>query len=287
VQFLLLAPDGRLAGIGETGELYLRSPHLAAGYLGDPDLTDAQFITNPFTGDRRGRLYRTRDLGRYLPDGNVEWVGRSDRRAKVRGFRVEPAEVEAALRECSGVRLAAVLAHEAVSDAMSNREARLVAYIECEKGCALDAGAARQFLNGRLPHYMIPSHFNQVARMPMNPNGKIDYAALAQTEQFRPQTTRTIEAPASAAERAVAGIFAEVLQIERIGRRDHFFELGGHSLIAAQAAARIRETLGAPLDLRAFLECPTVEGICRRIAACGAGALAEGVPCQGREEIEL
>ncbi len=141
----------------------------------------------------------------------------------------------------------------------------MVAYVEGEKNCAFNAGAAREFLNGRLPHYMIPSYFNRVDRMPLNPNGKIDYAALQQTEQFRSRASQSIEAPANDLERAVAEIFGEVLQIERIGRQDNFFELGGHSLIAAKAAARIRETLGLRLDLRAFLEFPTVAGICRRI----------------------
>jgi amino acid adenylation domain-containing protein len=288
VQLLLLTPNHQLAGIGETGELYVRSPHLAAGYVGDQDLTEAHFVTNPFSGERRDRLYRTRELGRYLPDGHVEWLGRNNRRASVRGFRVELAEVEAILGQYPGVRHTAVVAQEYISDGSSNRETRLIAYVECEKGCALDAGAAREFLNGRLPYYMVPSHFNLVERMPLNPNGKIAYAALQQAEPFRSQTSQTIEAPANDLEQAVAAIFADVLQLERIGRRENFFALGGHSLIAAKAAARIREALGLGLDLRTFLECPTVEGICRRIEADpNAGAMRDSAPCEEREEIEL
>jgi acyl carrier protein len=223
-----------------------------------------------------------------LPDGHVEWLGRNNRRASVRGFRVELAEVEVLLGQYSGVRHTAVVAQEYISDGSSNRETRLIAYVECEKGCALDAGAAREFLNGRLPYYMVPSHFNLVERMPLNPNGKIAYAALQQAEPFRSQTSQTIEAPANDLEQAVAAIFADVLQLERIGRRENFFALGGHSLIAAKAAARIREALGLRLDLRTFLECPTVEGICRRIEADpNAGAMRDSAPCEEREEIEL
>ena len=288
VQLLLLTPNQQLAGIGESGELYVRSPHLAAGYVGDPERTGTKFILNAFSDDPRDRLYRTDELGRYLPDGNVEWLGRNDRRASVRGFRVELAEVEATLGQCPGVRSAAVVAQEYVSDGRSSGETRLVAYMECEKSGALNAGAAREFLNGRLPHYMIPSSIYSVDRMPLNPNGKIDYAALPSTQQFHSQAAQALEAPANDLEQAVAGIFAEVLQLERVGRRDNFFELGGHSLVAAKAAARIRETLGRRLDLRAFLEFPTVEGICRRIEGdSSVGSIPDSAPCAEREEIEL
>ena len=288
VQLLLLTQSQQLAGIGETGELYIRSPHLAAGYLDDPDLTEAHFVVNPFTGDPRDRLYRTRELGRYLPDGHVEWLGRNDRRASVRGFRVELAEVEATLGQCSGVRNAAVVAQEYISDGRSSRETRLVAYVECEKNDVLDPGVAREFLNGRLPHYMIPSDFNLVDRLPLNPNGKIDYAALPPTQRLHCEPAQIEEVPANDLEQAVAEIFAEVLRIERIARRDNFFELGGHSLSAAKAAARIRETLGPRLDLRAFLECPTVEAICRRIEGdSSVGAMTDSAQGEEREEIEI
>ena len=288
VQLLLLTQNDQLAGVGETGELYVRSPHLASGYIEDAELSETRFVMNPHTGDRHDRLYRTRELGRYLPDGDVEWLGRNDRCASVRGFRVELAEVEAMLRQCPGVRAVAVVAQEYISDERSSRETRLVAYMECEKHGALDAGAARKFLNGRLPHYMVPSYFNLVDRMPLNPNSKIDYAALPQTQRLHSQPAQTMEAPANDLERNVAEIFAEVLQIERVGRRDNFFELGGHSLIAAKAAARIRETLGLRINLQAFLEFPTVEGICRRIETdSSAGATPDRRRFEEREEIEL
>jgi amino acid adenylation domain-containing protein len=274
VQLLLLTSGGRLAGIGEIGELYVRSPHLAAGYVGAGELGEQNFPTNPFTGDPRDRLYRTRELGRYLPDGNVEWLGRSERRASVRGFRVELAEVERAVSQCPGVRHAAVVAHGDPRDE-ANEEQHLDAYVEWERNGAFDSGTLRELLKRRLPLYMIPSRYIQIARMPLNPSGKIDYAALTQVEHFQAEAAPASEAPANDLERTVAEIFAGVLQVERMGRRENFFAVGGHSLSAAKAAARIRETLGLRLDLRTFLQHPTVEGICRRLEE------------KEREEVEL
>ncbi len=285
VQLLLLTPGGLLAGIGEVGELYIRSPHLAAGYAGDRELSGANFVLNPFTGDARDRLYRTRELGRYLPDGNVEWLGRNDRRASIRGFRVELAEVETTLRRCPGVRHAAAVAERVVDEA-SGGDARLVAYVECAEDRGVGTAALRDFLTARLPRYMIPAEFHFVERMPLNPNGKIDYAGLSRVEPLQLRAGGSFEAPRNNIERIVAKIFAEVLRLERIGRQDNFFEQGGHSLLAAKAAARLRETLGVELHLRTFLELPTVEAICRRIEAAqtdGGARLQFGE----REEIEL
>ena len=285
VQLLLLAAGGRLAGIGEVGELYIRSPHLARGYVDEDGLNETTFVANPFADDRRDRMYRTRELGRYLPDGNVEWLGRNDRRASIRGYRVELAEVETALGRCPGVRQAAVVA-ENVGEA-AGAEARLIAHVERAEQSAVEAGALRDFLKTKLPHYMIPAEIHFIERMPINPNGKIDYAGLARSPRHSSDEI-VWEAPANDLERAVAKIFAEALRLERIGRRDNFFERGGHSLLAAKAAARVRQTFGAGLDLRMFLESPTVEAICARIEAGGAGGGGHAsAPSLEREEIEL
>jgi amino acid adenylation domain-containing protein len=288
VQLLLLTGEEQLAGIGEVGELYVRSPHLATSYVGDRALSNSQFIMNPFTGDPRDRLYRTREFGRYLPDGNVEWLGRNDRRANIRGFRVELAEVESALNQCPGVRHAAVIAQEIAMAALVGRETRLVAYVEMTQRSRFNPDTLREQLRVRLPRYMIPAYFHSVDRMPLNPNGKIDYAALPEAERFPARAEQLSEAPKNELECAVAATFAEVLQLERIGRQDNFFALGGHSLLAAKAAARIRETLGLQLDLRAFLECPTVEAICRRIETNpGTHARVSEPRFEEREEIEI
>ena len=288
VQLLLLTANGQLAGIGEIGELYVRSPHLATGYVGDRELSESHFVTNSFTGDPRDRLYRTGELCRYLPDGNVEWLGRNERRASIRGFRVELAEAESALSHCRGVRHAAVIAQEFAVGPIAGGETRLAAYVEMAQAFPFDPDALRKQLSATLPHYMIPAYFHPIERMPLNPNGKIDYAALPQAEPFPARAEQGSEAPTNDLERAVAATFAEVLQLERIGREDNFFALGGHSLLAAKAAARIRETLGLQLDLRAFLECPTVEAICRRIATNhGTRDIACDQRSEEREEIEI
>jgi len=288
VQLLLLTPSGQLAGVGEIGELYVRSPHLAAGYVGDGSPDEMNFITNPFSGDPRDRLYRTRELGRYLPDGDVEWLGRNQRRASIRGFRVELAEVEAALGQCPGVRQAAVLAQEFRLEPATN-ETRLLAYVASDKDGSTDAARLREFLHAKLPRYMVPSYFHFIERIPLNPNGKIAYDRLAQAETAQARAGSIIEEPRNDIERAVGKVFAEVLQITRIGRTDNFFELGGHSLLAARAAARLRETLALDLDLRDFLELPTVEAIGRRFEAQGnAAAGGDHLPIeQEREEFEL
>ena len=179
VQLLLLTTRGQLAGVGELGEIYVRSPHLAAGYVGDAELTAKNFLVNPFTGEPCDRLYRTGERGRYRPDGDIEWVGRADRRASIRGFRVELAEVEAALLQYPPVRQAAVVGENSKLK-IENGEfsERLVAYIvtvESQQNCVPEL---RAFLAARLPHYMIPAEFVLLERLPLNPNGKIDYASL-------------------------------------------------------------------------------------------------------------
>jgi hypothetical protein len=273
------------AGVGELGEIWVRSPHLAAGYVGDEALTCRNFVVNPFTGAARDRLYRTGELGRYLPDGNVQWAGRRHRRISVRGFRVELAEIEVALGRCPGVRQAAVAARE--TERGANKETTIVAFVEREENARLGGNELRERVKAILPHYMIPSRFCFIERLPLNPNGKIDYARLGEIESFAP-AERRFESPRSATERAIAAAFGAVLGVERIGRRDNFFELGGHSLLAAQAAARIRALLGVEPDLKSFLQAPTPATLAQRIeetaSAHEARARAE---TDEREEIEI
>jgi len=283
VQLLLLTVDGALAGVGEVGELFVRSPHLAAGYIGDDALTAANFVINPFTGGQGDRLYRSGELGRYLPDGNVEWVGRIDRRVSIRGFRVELAEVEAMLSRCPGVRQAAVIAREfPTGDDAQITDTRLCAYFEGESLVSVDA--VRGFAADRLPHYMVPAYFHKLDRLPLNPNGKIDHFSLPEPRLFNHSCENNFEAPRNEIEQKLSAIFARALGVEHIGRRDNFFELGGHSLLAAQIAARIRETLRVELDLRAFLEAPTLEALSRRVETMRASSIALQIE---REEIEL
>jgi acyl carrier protein len=277
VQLLLLTPCGQIAGVGELAELYVRSPHLASGYVDDEELTGANFIVNPYTNEPRDRLYRTGDFARYRPDGNVEWVGRRDRRVSVRGFRVELSEVESALSECSAVRTAAVTGDAAKS------VGGLIAYIVARSAAADLPAQLRAFLGERLPHYMVPAEFVFLERLPLNPNGKIDYGQLAAMTR-RDSVHGTFEPPCCAMEKKLAELFAEILGVERVGRDDNFFQLGGHSLLAAQITARIRETVGVRLDLRAFLEAPTVAALADYLESLAAAPVVDS---SDREELEL
>jgi amino acid adenylation domain-containing protein len=291
VQLLLLTTGGHLADIGELAELYVRSPHLAQGYVGDSDLTAQNFIVNPFTNNITDRLYRTGELGRYLPDGNVEWVGRNDRRVSIRGFRIELAEVESVLSRCAGIRNNAVVAKEFAWGCSSRdgiKELCLVAYVEANREQPPSIDELRCFLTARLPHYMVPSYFLFLDRLPLSPNGKVDYLALPSPDQLLRPAEKEFESPQTEAERTLAKIFSEVLGLERIGRHDNFFNLGGHSLLAAQVAARVRETLNVVLDLRAFLETPTVEGLGRQVEALlGNTNVRQDTEEKEREEIDI
>ena len=287
VQLLLLNPGGQLAGVGELSELYMRSPHLAHGYMADDDLTAHNFIKNPFTKDTADRLYRTGDLGRYLPDGNVEWAGRKDRRVSIRGFRVELAEIEATLNQHGAVTNSAVIARELIK-AGEPTELRLFAYVESQQGRSLCAEELRCFLSGKLPSYMQPAHIVILDHLPLNPNGKVDYLKLSEPNLLLLSGHEEFEASHSPIEKALAKIVTEVLGIERIGRQQNFFHLGGHSLLAAQVITRLKESLNVALDLRIFLETPTVEGLARQVEALQiAVETTQRARDIEREEIEI
>jgi amino acid adenylation domain-containing protein len=250
VQLLIVNASGARAGVGEIGEIHVRTPYLARGYVGDPGLTAERFVGNPFTGDAADRVYRTGDFGRYRPDGTVEFAGRRDGQVNLRGFRVEVGDVEAALRRHPGVAATVVtLRHDAV------RGAELVAYV-VTAGEALDSEALRRHLGHELPAYMVPSIFVALERLPLTPNGKIDVAALpspvaAVVRERRPPRTPT--------EKALAEIWSDTLGLEDLGVEDDFFELGGHSLLAVRLFARIEKVLGVPLPLATLFQASTIE----------------------------
>ena len=291
VQLLLLTAGRQLAGIGELGELYVRSPHLAEGYIGNDQLTQENFLINPFTNNAGDRLYRTGELGRYLPDGNVEWAGRNDRCVNVRGFRVELAEVESVLSQHPAVKSSVVVAKEFVSGESapgSITDLRLTAYIAAEKDRPCSKDEIRCFLSARLPGYMVPSYIILLDGLPLTPSGKVDYQGLPPPEEFLSPEGDTSALPRTDIEQALSNIFAQVLGLDRIGLHDNFFHVGGHSLLAAQVAARVRETLQVALELRAFLETPTVQGLARQIEVLrGTTHVAQATPDQEREEIEI
>ena len=261
VQLLVLTTRNQLCGVGEPGEIFLRSPHIALGYLGDEELTRERFITNPFTGREGDHIYRTGDVGRYTPDGGVEPLGRRDLQVKIRGFRVELGEIEAVLGQHDGVREAVVIAR-----ADAGREKRLVGYVVPHDADAARLEAElRSHLKERLPDYMVPSAFVLLEVLPLTPNGKVDRRSLPE-----PPARSDVDEPAAprtAVEEVIAAIWSNVLGVERVGLNDNFFELGGHSLLATQVIARVRTAFRVELPLRRIFETPTVAGMAAWIEA--------------------
>ncbi|HKH48265.1 MAG TPA: amino acid adenylation domain-containing protein, partial [Thermoanaerobaculia bacterium] len=267
---VLLGRSGELVPAGVAGELLLGGAGLARGYLNRPDLTAERFVPDPFAAEPGERLYRTGDLARWLPGGRLEYLGRIDQQVKVRGFRVEPGEIEAALSRHPAVREAVVLAREDV----------LVAYVAAADGAAPEASELRDFLRAWLPEFLLPAACTVLPELPLTANGKVDRRALARLRLERPAGV----APRTPTEELVAGIFAELLGMERVGITESFFALGGHSLLATQVASRVRSVFGVELPVRSFLEAPTVEGLAGWIERSARGAAVERIVRVSREE---
>ncbi len=239
--------------IGVAGELLVGGAAImGAEYLGSPELTAQKFIPNPFDSD--GRVYRTGDLARFLPDGNVEFMGRIDRQVKIRGFRIELGEIEAALERHTGITQAVVEAKDA-----GTGNNRLVGYA-VTKGTPPTPTELQTHLKTTLPDYMVPTMWVFLDALPLTPNGKIDRKALPTPDVQK----EVYEEPRSEIERQVAEIWAKVLGVERVGSRDNFFDLGGNSLIAVQVASRLRTLLGSEVPLRTLFDAPTVAELAER-----------------------
>ncbi|HEX8317689.1 non-ribosomal peptide synthase/polyketide synthase [Longimicrobium sp.] len=255
----VVEPGGDVAAVGAPGELCLGGASVARDYLGRPGLTAERFVPDPFSSQPGARLYRTGDRVRWLADGSVEFLGRTDFQVKVRGFRIEPGEIEARLAEHPGVREAVVLVRED-----TRGEKRLVAYVAGD-GTA-GAEVLRAHLSDRLPEYMVPAAYVRLDALPLTPNGKVDRRALPAPEGDA-FPARGYEAPSGTVEEAVAAIWAELLGVERVGRRDHFFELGGHSLLAVRVVSRVREALGLAASPRDVFERPVLADLARALQA--------------------
>ncbi|HEU4561930.1 MAG TPA: amino acid adenylation domain-containing protein, partial [Longimicrobium sp.] len=253
----VVEPGGSVALVGVAGELCLGGASVARDYLGRPGLTAERFVPDPFSAEPGARLYRTGDRVRWLADGSLEFLGRTDHQVKVRGFRIEPGEIEARLAEHPGVRAPVVVARE---DAPGDR--RLVAYYLSDEPVAVDA--LKSHLAERLPEYMVPAAYVWMETYPLTPNGKLDRNALP-APRGDAYAAREYEAPVGETEQAVAAIWAEVLGAERVGRRDHFFDLGGHSLLGTRVVSRIREVLAVELPLSALFDGPTVAELAERV----------------------
>ena len=248
--------------IGILGQLYIGGDGLARGYFNRPDLTAEKFIPDPFSGSPGARLYNTGDLARYLPDGNIEFIGRVDNQVKLRGFRIELGEIESVLVQHPEVQAAAAIVREDTPGAK-----RLVAYLVPEKAEAIPTKELRSYLGSKLPDYMVPSAFVTLAKLPLTPNGKVDRRALPTPDQ-RSNLEETFIAPSTPTEQAMAKIWANLLKLERVGIHDNFFELGGHSLLALRLISQINETFGKKLPLAAVFQAPTIEQLTRLGPLC-------------------
>ncbi|MBD1812960.1 non-ribosomal peptide synthetase [Microcoleus vaginatus DQ-U2] len=247
--------------IGVPGELYIGGDNLGRGYLNRPELTAEKFIPNPFDTQAKTRLYKTGDLARYLPDGNIEFIGRIDDQVKIRGFRIELGEIEAVLGQHPDIAQAVVVARE---DEMAQK--RLVAYLVSEQKQAPTHKEIRNFLTSKLPEYMVPSAFVILKSLPLTSNGKIDRRALPAPDEMRPELTGNFVAPRTNIEEVLATIWAEVLKLEKVGIYDNFFELGGHSLLATQVISRVRQAFQVELPLHRLFESTTVADFAVAIA---------------------
>ncbi|HEX2092659.1 MAG TPA: amino acid adenylation domain-containing protein, partial [Longimicrobiaceae bacterium] len=244
--------------VGVEGELYLAGEGLARGYARQPDLTAERFLPNPF-GAPGSRVYRVLDRARWRAEGELEYLGRTDHQVKIRGFRIEPGEIELALQRHAGVHEAVVVVREDVPG-----EKRLVAYVVPTVG-EMSVAELRTHLKRSLPEYMVPSAFVTLETLPLTTSGKIDRRALPVPEGQ--SLTVGYVAPRTPGEEVLAGIWAEVLDVEQVGTLDSFFDLGGHSLLATRVVSRVRLAFGVELPLRALFESPTVAGLARRIDA--------------------
>jgi amino acid adenylation domain-containing protein/non-ribosomal peptide synthase protein (TIGR01720 family) len=268
----------RATPVGVRGEIYIGGDGLARGYVGRADLTAERFVPDPYSTAGGERLYATGDIASWRADGRIEFVGRRDGQVKVRGFRIELAEIETVLRAHSAVEECVVLVKQSEGD-----EKSLVAYYANEDG-ELSAATLREYMKARVPDYMVPSQFVNVTKMPLTANGKIDREALFALGAVEREDQPSFSLPKTPTEELLASIWARALQLERVGRDDDFFELGGHSLLATRIISRVRETLSVELPLSVLFENPTpalmaneVEAAVRRSAGSSQPASIEPV----------
>ena len=267
-QVYILDPHLQPVPIGVPGELYVGGDGLARDYFQRPELSAEKFTPNPFSNRPGDRLYKTGDSARYLPDGNIEFLGRRDYQVKIRGFRIELGEIEAELSQHPAVQETVVLAQQDRSG-----DKRLVAYVVLNQARRTGETEAwetrpqdlRHFLQGTLPDYMVPSAFIMLDALPLTPNGKVDRRALPCLEMMQNQLETPFVAPRTPTDQALAEIWARVLKQERVGIYHNFFDLGGHSLLATEVIAAVRDALGVEVPLRHLFENPTIAGLAEAI----------------------
>jgi amino acid adenylation domain-containing protein len=258
-QIYILDAQQQPAPIGVPGEICIGGDGVARGYLNRPDLTAERFVADPF-GESGARMYRTGDLGRFRPDGVIQCLGRLDHQVKLRGFRIELGEIEAVLMQHPGVR-------QAVADVRASRsgDKRLIAYLTPQDATPSTADL-RAFLKTKLPDYMVPSSYVVLESLPVSPSGKLNRRALPDPDEARPELAREFVAPSTPVEQAIAEVFSEVLEVQRVGLHDDFFELGGHSLLATRVVSRLRDRFQIEMTPRFLFESPTVADMSARVS---------------------
>lgn len=267
----ILDSRGNPVPVGVSGELHIGGQGVARGYLKQPELTKEKFIVNPFLPGKDGRIYKTGDLARYLPDGKIEFMGRMDHQVKIRGFRIETGEIEAVLADNSLIRQCVVALKEVIKG-----EKALVAYLipasEQTRG-ELTPDKLRSFLREKLPDYMIPSAFIVMDEFPKTPNGKIDRKALPLPENSRLRTGTDYAAPANSIEKRITAVWQEVLKLDRIGANDNFFDLGGHSLLLVQVSSRLEKELSRKVPVMELFKYPTIHTLSSYLAKADEGTM--------------
>src|SRR5579864_6698867 len=260
---------------GVPGELLIGGLSLARGYLERPDTTAERFIPDPWSAEAGARLYRTGDRSRWRVDGEVEFLGRIDQQVKVRGYRIEPGEIEAVLAEHPAVRAAVVAVQE---EPARPGERRLVAYASAREGCEPRPAELRTWVSDRLPAYMVPALFVTLDHLPLTPSGKVDRRALATLVPAPAPGEAGKALPSTPLEEMIAGIWSELLGIADVGAEEGFFELGGHSLLATRVTSRLRRLFGVELPVRAVFEAPTVRSLACRVEQARATGEAAAAP---------
>lgn len=260
VQVHILNEDMQKAPIGERGEIYIGGAGLARGYRSRPDLTQERFVPDPFSSEPRARLFRTGDLGRYLPGGQIAFLGRVDEQIKIRGFRIEPAEIVKVLDEHPAVQVSIVVARE-----VEPGDKRLIAYFVPAGKTQPTHTELRNFIAARLPAYMIPAIFVKLRDLPLNSSGKVDRSTLPAPDAENTLHDTSFVAPKTPIEERLAATLATLLDLDRVSVEDNFFLLGGHSLLGTQLIARIRDTFGVDLSLRSLFDLPTISKLSEHI----------------------
>jgi acyl-CoA synthetase (AMP-forming)/AMP-acid ligase II/aryl carrier-like protein len=241
--------------IGVPGQLYLGGVGLARGYVQRPELTDEKFIAHPFSVEPDARLYKTGDLARYLPDGHIEYLGRMDHQVKMRGFRIEPGEIEAVLLQHPAIRNAVVIARE---DTPGTKY--LAAYLVTDKVQQVTIGELRRTLHLHLPDYMVPAYYMMLDKLPLNAHGKVDRQALPSPDRTQSVVKAAYVAPRTPGEQQLASLWAALLAIEEVGIHDNFFELGGHSILGMAMIAWARDH-GLELTIKQLFQTPTIAAL--------------------------